>query len=68
MLLLFDGKPRMSDIDGSPYARALNAPFAVACKQRGNDCWLSSGNFWYQSSNALGPWTPTIPRRPISGR
>jgi hypothetical protein len=58
VLLLYDGKPRLSDIDNSPYARALNAPFVVVCKQRGKQCWLSSGTFWYQADDALGPWSP----------
>ncbi len=59
VLLLYDGKPSFSDIDNSSWKRALNAPFAVACKQRGKECWLSSGKFWYTAKDPLGPWTPS---------
>jgi hypothetical protein len=59
VLLLFDGKPRLSEIEGSPYERALNVPMAVACKKGGKPCWLSSGTFWYEAKDPLGPWAPT---------
>jgi hypothetical protein len=59
VLLLFDGKPRLSEIEGSPYERALNVPMAVACKKGGKPCWLSSGTFWYESKDPLGPWALT---------
>ncbi len=59
VLLLYDGEPRLANIDNSPYARVLNAPMAVVCRQRGNECWLSSGTLWYTASNPLGPWTAT---------
>lgn len=57
VLLAFDGDPKFSDIENSSWKRALNAPMAVACKQRGRECWLSSGKFWYTAKDALGPWT-----------
>ncbi len=56
VLLLFDGKPQFSEIEGSPYERAMNVPMAVVCKKGGKACWLSSGTFWYQAKSALGPW------------
>ena len=59
VLLLFDGKPQLSEIEGSPYERAVNVPMAVACKKGGKPCWLSSGAFWYESKDPLGPWSPT---------
>jgi hypothetical protein len=59
VLLLFDGKPRLAEIEGSPYERVLNVPMAVACKKGGKPCWLSSGTFWYESKDPLGPWAPT---------
>jgi len=59
VLLLFDGKPRLSEIEGSPYERVTNVPMAVACKKGGKPCWLSSGTFWYESNDPLGPWAPT---------
>ncbi len=59
VLLLFDGQPRLAEIEGSDYERVLNTPFAVACKKRGKGCWLSSGNFWYEANDPMGPWMPT---------
>jgi hypothetical protein len=59
VLLLYDGQPRFSDVENSDYERAMNVPFAVACKKRGNSCWLSSGTFWYQAPDAVGPWSPS---------
>jgi hypothetical protein len=58
VLVLFDGKPKLSEIENSPYERVLNVPVAIACKKRGNECWLSSGKFWYAAKDPLGPWTP----------
>jgi len=59
VLLLFDGKPRFSPIENSPYERALNTPFAVVKEAKGNNHYLTSGSFWYQSRDALGPWSVT---------
>ena len=59
VLLFFDGEPRYSEVEGSDYERVLNTPFVVVRKQRGNDYWLSSGKFWYEANDAMGPWTPT---------
>jgi hypothetical protein len=59
VLLLYDGEPQFGDIEGSDYERALNTPFAVARRKGGGRLFLSSGAFWYQAQNPLGPWTPT---------
>jgi len=59
VLLLYDGDPRYSDIDNSPYERVLNTAFAVIRKKGSNDYYLSSGKFWYSSKTALGPWLHT---------
>ena len=59
VLLLYDGEPRYSDVEDSDYERVLNTPFVVVRKKRSNDYWLSSGKFWYEASDPLGPWAPT---------
>ncbi|MBS3823636.1 MAG: carbohydrate-binding family V/XII, partial [Wenzhouxiangellaceae bacterium] len=59
VLLLYDGEPRYSDIENSPYERVLNAPMAVVRKKRSRDHWLSSGKFWYAAKDPMGPWKPT---------
>ena len=49
VLLLYDGKPRFSPIENSPYERALNTPFAVAHNTKTKMNYLSSGTFWYEA-------------------
>ena len=59
VLLLYDGEPRYSEIDNSPYERVLNTPFAVIRKKGGKQHWLSDGKFWYTADSAMGLWTHT---------
>lgn len=59
VLLMYDGEPRYSDIEDSPYERVLNVPMAVVRKKNSNELWLTSGKFWYSASDPMGPWTPT---------
>ncbi|MGB5491603.1 MAG: hypothetical protein WBM76_12320 [Woeseiaceae bacterium] len=59
VLLLYDGEPRYSEIDSSPYERVLNTPFAVIRKKGGRQHWLSDGKFWYTADSAMGLWTHT---------
>ena len=59
VLLLYDGEPRYTGIENSDYERVLNAPMLVVRKDNGRDYWLSSGKFWYEASNPMGPWSPT---------
>ncbi|MGI9200123.1 MAG: carbohydrate-binding family V/XII [Woeseiaceae bacterium] len=58
VLLLYDGEPRYAEIENSPYERVLNTSFAVIRKKNDRQHWLSSGNFWYSASSAMGPWSP----------
>ncbi|HSN72333.1 MAG TPA: hypothetical protein VLT59_12540 [Steroidobacteraceae bacterium] len=59
VLLLYDGKPRFVDIEGSGYERAMNTPLAVARNKRSKTVYLSSGKLWYEAKDPLGPFTPT---------
>lgn len=59
VLLMYDGEPRYADVGDSDYERIVNTPFAVARKKRSDNYYLSSGKFWYQASDPLGPWTAT---------
>jgi hypothetical protein len=59
VLLIFDGEPKFSDLENTPYERAVNTPFAVACNKKSKTCYLSSGTFWYEASTAKGPWKVT---------
>ena len=56
VLLLYDGEPRFSDIDGTDFQRALNTPFAVARRTGSDEHYLISGQFWYGASGPTGPW------------
>lgn len=59
VLLLYDGEPRFSPVQKSDYERVLNTPFVVVRHKDGDDLFLSSGTFWYEASDPMGPWTPT---------
>jgi len=59
VLLLYDGDPRFSPVENSPYERALNTPFAVARNTSTMQSYLTSGDFWYTTKDPLGPWTVT---------
>ena len=59
VLLIFDGEPRFSQVEGSRYERVLNTPFLVVRNAKTETCYLSSGTLWYEAPDPLGPWTPT---------
>lgn len=59
VLLLYDGDPRWSDVEDSPYERAINTPFLVVRNKSSKTCYLSSGALWYEAEDPLGPWRPT---------
>ena len=68
VLLVFDGDPIFSDIENSDYERAVNTPFGVARNKKNGQCYMSSGKFWYQANNPLGPGRPPTTHRQISWR
>lgn len=59
VLLLYDGEPRYTEIDNSPYERVVNTPLAVVSGKKRKEYWLSSGKFWYRAGSAMGPWQVT---------
>jgi hypothetical protein len=59
VLLLYDGEPRFSPVEDSPYERVLNTPFLVVRNTRSKMCYLSSGTLWYEAKDPLGPWAAT---------
>ncbi|MGD8439012.1 MAG: carbohydrate-binding family V/XII [Holophagae bacterium] len=59
VLLLYDGEPRFSPVEGSPYERVLNTPFLVVRNTRSTTCYLSSGALWYRADDPMGPWSTT---------
>lgn len=59
VLLVYDGEPRFSSVESSPYERVLNTPFLVVRNTRTKTCYLSSGALWYEAKDPLGPWSVT---------
>jgi len=59
VLLLYDGDPKWSDVEKSPYERALNTPYLVVRDKSSKVCYLSSGKLWYSAKDPLGPWQST---------
>ncbi|HSC67822.1 MAG TPA: carbohydrate-binding family V/XII [Cellvibrio sp.] len=59
VLLSYDGTPRFSAIENTPYKRALNTRFAVVQDTKNNLFYLTGGNLWYSAKSATGPWTIT---------
>lgn len=56
VLSLFDGEPHFSEVENSPYERALNTALVVVKDTRNKQFYLTSGSLWYQADSALGPW------------
>ncbi len=55
VLVSFDGKPIIQDIDDTKLQQVVNTPFFIV--KSGPNFYLSGGdNLWYQSPNELGPW------------
>ena len=59
VLLSFDGKPKFSAIENSPYERALNTPMTVVRDTKSKTVYLTSGHTWYQAKGVMGPYTET---------
>jgi len=58
VLLLYDGEPRYTKIENSSYERVMNTPFVVVRDKKAR-YYLSSGQLWYEATDAMGPWKPT---------
>lgn len=56
VLLLYDGEPHFSPVENSNYERVLNTPYAVARHTKTGLLYLSSGNWFYEATDPLGPW------------
>jgi hypothetical protein len=61
VLLLFDGKPILRDIEGQKgsYQRAINTPLPVVLDVKAKKYYLCGGEIWYVAAEALGPWSVT---------
>ena len=61
VLLLYDGKPILQDIEGQKgtYQRAANTPLPVVLDVKAKKFYLCGGEIWYAASDALGPWSVT---------
>lgn len=59
LLLLYDGEPIFQEIENSNYERAVNTPLAVARHKSSKTVYLIAGTTYYQSADALGPFSQT---------
>ncbi len=57
LLLLYDGEPIFQEIENSNYERAVNTPLAVARHKGSKTVYLIAGSTYYQSADALGPFS-----------
>ncbi|MDH3734891.1 MAG: hypothetical protein OEU54_15285 [Gemmatimonadota bacterium] len=63
-LVLIDGEPRVTQIQGSTLMRVVNTAFTILLDPRADTYWLyAGGDFWYTSAEIAGPWrvAPTVP-------
>lgn len=58
LLVFVDGEPRLQPVEGSPLARVVNTPTAIFFDPFERAWFLASGDFWYRSSAATGPYEP----------
>ncbi len=61
VLLMFDGKPVVIDLEGSVGLEyVVNTPFPVVRQKNGATFYLYGGNdLWYSAADPLGPWAVT---------
>ncbi len=61
VLVLFDGKPTVADLEGSVgLERVVNTPYPVVRQKSGATFYLFGGNtLWYSAADPLGPWSVT---------
>jgi hypothetical protein len=57
VLILIDGEPEYTDIEGSSLERVVNTPYVIV--RDGRDLYLASDTGWFTSRDILGPWKPT---------
>lgn len=58
LLVVIDGEPRLQPVEGSSLVRIGNTPSAILFDPSERAWFLASGDFWYRSSAATGPYEP----------
>jgi hypothetical protein len=56
VLILFDGDPILSPVEGTELEYVVNTPFLILKEKK--DFYLMGGDQWWKSKDALGPWNP----------
>jgi len=56
VLLLLDGEPELSAIQGASLMRVVNTPMLLVQDKSNKRYYLSSGNAWYSANDYKGPW------------
>ncbi len=57
VLVLIDGEPRLTNVEGSSLKRVENTPFVIV--ERGGTYYLLTDTLWYRAPKVEGPWKNT---------
>jgi hypothetical protein len=72
VLILINGKPELRKVENSTFERVINTPFLILFDPGRKIYYTKGGDFWYSSSNVLGPWenlsNPPAPVVDVAGR
>ncbi|HEY2589147.1 MAG TPA: hypothetical protein VGI81_25615 [Tepidisphaeraceae bacterium] len=58
VLVVYDGEPKLMQVENSPLIRAVNTPFFVVLDPPTKTYFLKGGSLWYAAPNPLGPFQP----------
>ncbi len=63
ILVSLDGKPRFTDIEGTPYKHVTNTPFLIVSDPGKSTLHLYANRLWYSARDIQGPWQvdPDLP-------
>jgi hypothetical protein len=58
VLVLIDGDPVITAVEGTPLKRVVNTPYFLAQEPSTRLFYLKGGTIWYSAANIMGPWRP----------
>jgi hypothetical protein len=59
VLVLIDGDPIMTDVEGTSLKRVVNTPYFLVEEPSIGIFYLRGGDIWYSASSVTGPWRDT---------
>lgn len=57
MLVVLDGEPKMTKIEGTDIMRVVNTPYILVLDVPGKTYYLKAGNYWMKARDFYGPWS-----------